>query len=311
MLSRRLLRVKIMQMVYSHTLQGEVSFDEVEKELLHSVSKSHELYHFILLLPLALRDYAIKRIETKKNKLRPSPEDLNPNTKFVENRLIAQLDQNKMLNKYVEQTGLSWSNDDDLLKAIYNKMCVSELYKEYMADPNADFESDRQFIFKFLSKELPAYNILYETLESKSVYWNDEIEFVISIVIKTLKLFDGQNGADVELMPLFKDDDDENFTKTLLRKSLLGYRDTIEMIKQYSKNWDSDRVATLDITIIRLAVAEMTSFHEIPIRVTLNEYIEISKYYSTEKSHVYINGILEKIVRYLVEQKQISLAQLK
>lgn len=310
MLSRRLLRVKVMQMVYAHTQQNDVNGDAVEKELFHSISKSHELYHYMLLLPLALKKLAAKQIENGRNKLRPSSSDLNPNTRFVNNRLLAQLEANEQLNSYVETTGISWDNDEDLLKTIYKKMRESDAYTEYMDDKNDDFETDRRFILKLYNKILPTFDFLFDALETKCVYWNDEAEFVISIAIKTLKLFDGENGASLQLMPLFKDADDEDFTKTLLRKCLTSYQSTIDLIKAFSKNWDSDRVATLDITIIQMAISEMVSFREIPIRVTLNEYIEISKYYSTDKSHIFINGILEKIVRHLVEKGQISQAQL-
>ncbi len=312
MLSRRLLRVKVMQIVYAHTLATDITdYQKAENELFESVSKAHELYHYFLLLPIELRRLAEKRIDAGKSKLRPSETELNPNTKFINNRLILQLEENDMLNKYVEQNKISWDFDEDVLKSIYARMCESEFYKSYMASSESSFEEDSHFIIKFIGKELPQYDFVFDSLESKNIYWNDESEFVISIVQKTLKAFTGDNGKTVELMPRFKDEDDENFVKTLLQKTIATSNNTLSLIKKFSKNWDSDRVATLDITIISLAVAEMTSFHEIPIRVTLNEYLELSKFYSTPKSHVFINGILEKIVRQLVEEKRISISQIK
>ena len=311
MLSRRLLRVKVMQMVYAHTQKGDLNYRSIENELFKSISKSLELYYLILLLPLALRRLALRRIENGKNKIRPTEKDLNPNTKFVNNRLVLELEKNKMLNDFVDETKISWFGDDeDILKGIFTRFCGTDNYKEYMASEEDSFEEDSKFIIKFLNKDLPIFNFFYEGLENQCVYWNDEVEFAISIAIKSLKLFDGTNGADVKLMTLFKDADDEKFTKTLLRQTLDSSEATFELIKKYSKNWDAERVVNLDILLIQMAVAEMISFKEIPIRVTLNEYIEISKYYSTEKSHVYINGMLEMIVRHLVEEKKISQAQL-
>ncbi len=312
MLSRRLLRVKVMQIVYAQTVATDtVDYKEAENELFESITEAHKLYHYFLLLPTELRRLAEKRIDAAKSKLRPSEKELNPNTKFVNNRLIRQIEENDMLCKYAEQNKLTWTDDEDVLKSIFSRMCESDFYKNYMASKEDSFENDSRFVLKFMGKEMPQYDFIFDSLESKSVYWNDEAEFVISIALKTLKQFTADNGKTLELMPRLKDADDEKFVKVLLQKCLATSNNTIALIKKYSKNWDLDRVATLDITIICLAVAEMISFHEIPIRVTLNEYLELSKFYSTPKSHVYINGVLEKIVRQLVEEKQISLSQIK
>lgn len=311
MLSRRLLRVKVMQMVYAHNQQSDASYESIDKELQHSISKSHELYYYMLLLPIAMKRHALKRIENGKNKIRPTQEELNPNMKFVQNSFIQQLENNKMLNDFVDATGYAWEKeDDDLLKIIFNTMTASDMYKEYMESSVNTYEEDQKFILKFFTKELPKIDLMYEALELKNIYWNDDVDFAISIAIKTFKLFDGKNGVDVELLPTYKDSDDKEFVTTLLRKTMATYKSTFELIKKFSKNWDPERVAQMDVIIIVMAAAEMMSFKEIPIRVTLNEYIEISKYYSTEKSNIYINGILEKIVRQLVEEKKINASQL-
>jgi len=300
-----------MQMVYAHNQQSDRSYESIDKELQHSISKSHELYYYMLLLPIAMKRHALKRIENGKNKIRPTQEELNPNLKFVQNRFIQQLENNKMLNDFVEATGYAWEKeDDDLLKIIFNAMTTSDMYKEYMESTTSSFEEDHKFIVKFFTKELPKVELMYEALELKNIYWNDDVDFAISIAIKTFKLFDGTNGVDVELLPTYKDSDDREFVTTLLRKTLASYSSIFELITKFSRNWDPERVAQMDVIIIVMAASEMMSFKEIPIRVTLNEYIEISKYYSTNKSNVYINGILEKIVRQLVEEKKINASQL-
>lgn len=310
MLSRRLLRVKVMQMIYANTQQGEKEYSKIENELYQSITKAHELYHFILLLPVALRRHAARRIENGKNKLRPSKDELNPNMRFVNNKLVHQLENNHMLSDFVARTGLSWSNEEDLLKSVYARFCNNELYKTYMLERAGSYEDDKTFILRFLSKELPTFAFFFDGLENIGIYWNDEAEFVISMAIKTIKAFDEGNDQ-VELLPLFKDSEDEEYVKTLLRKALATSDETYELIKTFSRNWDPERVTLMDVILIQLAVAEMLAFKAIPIKVTLNEYIELSKYYSTEKSHIFINGILEKIVRHMVEEKKLSPSQLQ
>lgn len=310
MLSRRLLRVKVMQMVYCFNQRGDQSLDSAEKELYHSISKSHELYHALLLLPVALCDYAQKRNELGKQKLRPTAEELNPNTRFIDNKLVAQLRDNDALKAYVEATALSWTNNEDFISTFYNKLINSELYKSYIEEQQPSYESDKKFILSLIGKELAYYDIFYDAMENTSIYWNDEIEFVISIVVKTLKTFSEDSDSQLALMPEFKDQDDKHFVRTLFRRSASNYKETMDLVKKYSQNWDPDRVALLDIVLIQLAIAEMEEFAGIPVKVTLNEYIEIAKFYSTEKSNVFINGILEKIVSHLVEIKKIAKVQL-
>lgn len=310
MLSRRLIRVKVMQILYAQNRQGDIDLKEAERLLAHSVGKSQELYQLILQLPIELRHMAAKRILLGKSKIRPTAADLNPNMRFAQNRLILQMEENEELNKVVEVSGNTWANDESLIKTIFSKMTHSEIYDRYMRSSDDSFEADRNFVVKFLCKELPRMPFFFQALELKNVYWNDEAEFMISMAAKTMKDFDGENGATVQLAPLYKDDDDIQFTNTLLRRSIAEQENTMDLIRKFSKNWDADRVALMDVILINMAIAEMTTMTNIPIKVTLNEYIEISKFYSTDKSNIFINGLLEKIVRQLVEDKRISEAQL-
>ena len=305
MLSRRLLRVKVMQVVYAYYQKGETTIEKAEKELFHSISKSHELYHAMLLLLVELRNYSEKRIVTGKQKMRPSEEDLNPNTRFIDNQLISQLANNKTLLRYVDKTGVSWVNHPDVIKNLFQEISGSDLYKEYLSLDSAGYETDKKFVLKMVEKLVAPYEDLYNVLEEQSIYWNDEAEFIISMVLKTLKSFELVQGEDAELLPEFKDEDDFEFVKTLFRKSILNYKESYDLIKKFSKNWDFDRVAFFDIVLMQLALAEIMEFQHIPVKVTLNEYIEIAKYYSTSKSGNFINGILDKIVDHLVEEKKL------
>lgn len=295
-------------MVYAHNQANDQNYESIDKELQHSVLKSHELYYYMLLLPIAMKRLAIKRIENGRNKLRPTDEEKNPNLKFVQNKFVKALEENQALNDFLSATGIEW--DNELVKTIFSYMTTSEVYSDYMNSSESSFDEDMKFWVRFYNKELPKIDVLYDSLELENIYWNDDVEFAISIAVKTFKTFTEDNAATVELLPVYKDSDDREFVSTLLRKTLSTYNSTFELIKKYSRNWDPERVAQMDVIIIVMAAAEMMSFHEIPIRVTLNEYIEISKFYSTEKSNVYINGILEKIVRQMVEESLISPAQL-
>ena len=294
-----------MQVVYAYYQKGESTIDKAEKELFHSISKSHELYHAMLLLLTEIRNYGEKRIETGKQKIRPSKEDLNPNTRFVDNQLLNQLANNKSLLDYIEKTGLSWVNHPEVIKNLFQEICASDLYKEYLAMESSGYESDKKFVLKMVDKLVAPYEELYNVLEEQNIYWNDEAEFIISMVLKTLKSFEMIQGEDAVLLPEFKDEDDYQFVKTLFRKSIANYKESYDLIKKFSKNWDFERVAFVDIVLMQIALAEISEFQHIPVKVTLNEYIEIAKFYSTSKSGNFINGILDKIVDHLIEEKKL------
>ena len=170
---------------------------------------------------------------------------------------------------------------------------------------SSGYESDKKFVLKMVDKLVAPYEELYNVLEEQNIYWNDEAEFIISMVLKTLKSFEMIQGEDAVLLPEFKDEDDYQFVKTLFRKSIANYKESYDLIKKFSKNWDFERVAFVDIVLMQIALAEISEFQHIPVKVTLNEYIEIAKFYSTSKSGNFINGILDKIVDHLIEEKKL------
>ncbi|MDK2841328.1 MAG: transcription antitermination protein NusB [Anaerophaga sp.] len=306
MLSRRLLRVKVMQTVYGHFRGGDSSLQQAEKELFHSISKSHELYHLLLLLILDVRDLAEKRIENGLNKKRPTYEELHPNRKFINNKVIQQLRENRQLLKYIETTGLSWKNNEQYIKDVYKHILDSELYQQYMQSDDDSYESDRKFVAKLYEKVIGQYLPLYALLEEESIFWNDEAEFGVSIVVKTIKEFKEENGEEQALQKEFKDEEDREFVKTLIRKAILNNQDYQALIRKFSRNWDLERVAYLDIVLMQIAIAEFLEFPQIPVKVTLNEYIEIAKHYSTPKSGTFINGILDKVITHLKKENQLE-----
>lgn len=306
MLSRRLLRVKVMQMVYAFNKRGDVSIQEMEKELFHSISKSYELYHFLLLLITDIHAHAVNRIEKGKSKKIPSPADLNPNKRFIDNLLLRQLASNPQLLQYQEASGISWANNADVIRSVFKQVVESSLYEEYMELESSSYSEDKKFIVKLVEKVIAQYEPLYAQIEEQGIFWNDEAEFIVSMVIKTLKEFEEERGDDQVFQSEFKDADDKDFVARLFRKSLLNQKEFVALIKKYAQNWDLDRVAYMDIVLMQIALSEILEFPNIPVKVSLNEYIELAKHYSTPKSSLFINGILDKVVEHLKTEGRVT-----
>jgi N utilization substance protein B len=306
MISRRIIRTKVLQILYAYYSSSEESLSNHEKELFFGIKKSYDLYHYLLLLVIDIADYAEKRIEINRAKHRPTHEDLNPNTKFIHNKMIGQLRQNKKLQLYLDQSKLSWVNHPELIKELYNALVESDYYREYMADNDFSFENDRKLIERIFSKLILTSEELSQILEEQSIYWNDDVDFCVSMILKTLKKFTEFSREEMPLLPMFKDEDDRLFARDLFRKSITNHTELRQLIDEHSKNWDIERIAFVDILIMQLALAEFLYFPSIPTKVTLNEYIELSKYYSTEKSRNFINGILDKALRDLKTAGKVS-----
>ncbi len=297
MISRRIIRTKVLQVLYAYYSSDDNSITNTEKELFFCIQKSYDLYHYLLLLVLDMARHAESRIEIKRNKHQPTEDDLNPNIKFVNNLIVHQLRENRHLNAYLEHKKLSWVNHPELIKELYLFMTESEMYASYMEGKERSYQEDRKFVEKLFNKIILVSEDLYEVLEEQSIYWNDDVEFVISMITKTIKRFNEAAGSDQSLMPMFKDQEDRDFAKELLRKSIVNQEELRELVKEHSKNWDVDRIAFMDVLIMQLAITEFLYFPSIPTKVTMNEYIELSKFYSTEKSRNFINGILDKTLK--------------
>ncbi|WP_347838140.1 transcription antitermination factor NusB [uncultured Draconibacterium sp.] len=306
MISRRIIRTKVLQVLYAYYSTDEKSINNTEKELFFCIHKAYDLYHYLFSLVTEIADYAEGRIEIRRNKHQPTHEDLHPNTKFISNQLIQQLRNNRQLEAYLDQKKLNWKDHPELIKELYLMMIESDMYKEYMADKTRSYLNDRKFIEKLFNKIILVSEDLYILLEEKSIYWNDDVEFVISMIVKTLKRFNELSDSDQSLMPLYKDQEDRDFTKELLRKAIINHDELRTLIREHSRNWDVERIAFMDILIMQLAITEFLYFPTIPTKVSLNEYIELSKFYSTEKSRNFINGILDKTLKDLKRTEKIN-----
>ena len=306
MINRVLIRLKIVQIVYAYYQNGGKNLDTAEKELFFSLSKAYDLYNYLLLLMVEVTKQANKRLNAAKNKLVPTKEELFPNTKFVENRFIAQLEVNKQLLEFSNNQKKTWENEADFVKTLCDKILESDIYKEYMASETSSYEEDRELRRK-LYKNIIFNNIeLDQVLEDQSLYWNDDKEIVDTFVLKTIKRFDEKNGAKQELLPEFKDEEDQDFARRLFRRTILNADYYRHLISENTKNWDLDRVAFMDVVIMQIALAEILSFPNIPVSVSLNEYVEIAKLYSTPKSGGFINGTLDGIVNSLKKENKLT-----
>ncbi len=305
MISRRQLRIKALQSLYAYYTTGREDMRRSEKELHFNIEKAFELYHYLLLLMIDVILYAESRIEIARNKRIPTHEDLHPNTRFINNRLAGQLRNNEQLLRFVEQHKLNWVNHPELIKEVYTRLIESDEYEAYMNADEHGYAEDKRLVTFIYTHIIFSSERLDSIMEEQSIYWNDDLEFITSMIVKTFKKFKEEDGPDKLLMDLYKNSEDKEYVVNLYRQTILHREEYVEYIKQNTRNWDLERIAFMDILIMQIALAELVAFPSIPTKVTLNEYLEISKFYSTSKSSVFINGVLDKVLMQLKEEKKI------
>ena len=301
MISRRLLRIKALLALYAYNRREDENLARAETELMFSIEKTYDLYHYLLLLVLEVADVAEEKIDQALQKRMPTESDLNPQKWFVDNKVIAQLRINLSFKSYVATKKLTWANYSHIPRLLYNKMITWEVYGEYMKSEDHSYVADRKFIIKLITDLFSNSEDLLSNLEEQSIYWNDDMEYIAAMVEKTLKKFKSDSGEKAPMMALYKNEEDEEFVKILFRKSILNSKKCSELIDKNTTNWEVDRIALMDILVMQLAITEILEFPEIPVKVTLNEYIEIAKYYCTSKSSTFVNGILDNIVKEIRE----------
>ncbi len=252
-----------------------------------------------------LKNYAEQKIELARSKKAPTYEDLHPNTRFIDNQVIRQIGENQQLQAFVEKNKLDWSQQREFLRDLYAHLTETRLYQDYMSQEGAStYEDDKTFVLRIYDTILPEFEGLFQQLEEQSIYWNDEVELVISFILKSVRNLH-QEGPGELYFPLFKKQEDQEFAERLFRKTIEHYQEFDQLIEGNSQNWDLERIAFMDILIMKMAITEILEFSSIPTKVTLDEYIEIAKYYSTEKSNVFINGILDKVIAQLRSEDRI------
>lgn len=303
MLSRRFLRIKALKALYGHVCSSETKLMNTQKNMLFGIQKSYELYPILMNLSVEVSKYANTVIERNKNKFVKEEQDINPNTFFVNNRIVRHIAENKQLSEGLDKSIFSWEDSEDIFKKIYNRMIKRDYYARYISAPDS-FENDREFLINFYRKEIEDFEPLYEKLEECSIYWYDDIEFVTSKCITTIVEADPING--VKPFPAYQNDDDKLFVTNLLSYTISDMDANIENIKATLKNWEIERVTLMDRLILSMAMSEINHFPLIPTKVTLDEYIEITKHYSTQNSGTFVNGILDKYLSTLKEQGKLN-----
>jgi N utilization substance protein B len=300
MINRELIRIKVVQLSYAYYQNGSKNIDTAEKELMFSLSKAYDMYNYLLALIVGITREARRHVEVAEARAKREGTAL-PSTKFIYNRFALQLEQNKMLNDFMESQKKSWDDQPEFLKKIYLQIADSEIYKEYMDSADDDYQTDRELWRKLYRTLIQDNADLDALLEEQSLYWNDDKEVVDTFVLKTIKRFDEKNSASQELLPEYDSEEDKDYARKLFRATILNGEEYQHYMSEASRNWDFSRLAYMDIVIMQIAIAEMMTFPSIPISVTINEYVELAKLYSTPRSAGYINGMLDAIAHHLVE----------
>lgn len=300
MINREIIRIKIVQLTYAYYQNGNKNIDSAEKELFFSLSKAYDLYNYMLALIVSITKEARRQIEIVQSRARREGTDM-PSQKFAYNRFALQLEENKMLNDFIETQKKTWDNEIEFVRKLYKQITESQIYKDYMADTDDSYAADRELWRKIYRTLIQENEELDALLEEQSLYWNDDKEIVDTFVLKTIKRFDEKNAAKQELLPEYDSEEDRDYARKLFRATIMNADEYQRYMSEASHNWDFNRLAYMDIVIMQIALAEIMTFPTIPISVTINEFVDIAKLYSTPRSGGYINGMLDAIARHLIQ----------
>jgi N utilization substance protein B len=312
MLNRRILRIKAFKVLYSSVLAGNMSLSQAEAQLELSCEATRDLYIYMLGIVSPLTKIARDRIEAAKAKFNPTEEEKNPNMKFAENALAALLDADEDFQKVFKKKKFDWSQYDILLKKVMTSVASKEYYAEYMASPERSLAEDCKLFTRIYEEEFVDFEELEKLLEDKSLYWNDDLAYSLTWCCKTLKnLAKGENWS---LIPLYQSEmlqgegveSDKFFVRKLLQASFAGYERYSAMVAESVTGWEKERLFSTDVVLIAMGLAEAAAFPTIPVKVTINEYVELAKYYGTPKSRAFVNGLLDRLVQKLVNEGEIN-----
>jgi len=299
MINREIIRIKIVQLTYAYYQNGNKNIDSAEKELFFSLSKAYDLYNQLLMLIVAITRESRRRLEVVQAKAKREG-TAEPSRRFADNRFALQLESNKQLSEFMETQKHTWRDEPEFVGRLFEMIEQSQIYKDYMDSPEDDYAADKE-VWRRIYRVLIQENAdLDQLLEEQSLYWNDDKEVVDTFVLKTIKRFDEKNGAKQELLPEYDSDEERDYARKLFRSTILNADDYQRMMSEASRNWDFSRLAYMDVIIMQIAIAEMLTFPTIPLSVTINEFVELAKFYSTPRSAGYINGMLDAIARHLV-----------
>ena len=306
MINRELIRIKLVQVLYSYLQKGSHNPDACEKELLLSLDKAYDLYNYMLLLMVEVSRMSVRMLEMRQARSKKLKDGIKWNRKFIDNRFIIQLESNRQLRDYCSEQALSWADQEEYVRSLYNKIEESEYYQQYMASETSSYEEDRE-IWRLIYRHIICNNDeLSDLLEDINVYWNDDKAIIDTFVLKTINRFTENSTASQPLMPEFKTDADRDFATKLLHRAIMGQEYFNNLVGETTRKWDFKRIALMDRIILQLGLAEITSFPNIPLSVSINEYVDIAKMYSTPKSDKYINATLDAIAKKLIEEGKLT-----
>lgn len=300
MINRELIRIKLVQIVYAYYQNSGRSPEAAEKELALSLDKAYELYNLLLLLMVETGRMALRMYEMRRSRAQRLGEDTEAlSRRFVDNRFLLQLEANTRLREFGKSSGRGWSDYEPFVRSLCNKVEQTECYAAYMAAPESTYEADRE-LWRALYRQLFCENEeLDSILEEQSLYWNDDKAIVDTFVLKTINRFSPDKGPAQELLPAYNDERDRGFASELLRRALSNEAYYRELLSSTTRKWEIDRVALMDRVIMQIALAEILTFPGIPLGVSISEYVEMAKAYSTPKSGRYVNATLDHIVKRL------------
>lgn len=311
MLNRRILRIKAFKVLYSNAIAENMSLAQAQSQLDVACEATRDLYIYMLGIVSPLTKIARDRIESAKGKFNPTEEDLNPNMKFADNALAKLLDADVDFQKVISKKKLSWDQYDIFLKKVMNSIASKEYFAEYMASPSASLKEDCRLFTRIFEEEFVDSEDLEKILEDKSLYWNDDLAYALTWCCKTLKSF--EKGEAWKMLPLYQSEllegpdveSDLAFVRKLLQAAFAGYDRYFAMISESVAGWEKERLFSTDVALIVMGLAEAASFPTIPVKVTINEYVEISKFYGTQKSRSFVNGLLDRLVQSMVNEGKI------
>jgi len=299
MINRILIRLKIVQLVYAFYQNGGKKLDAAEKDLVYSLHKAYELYQIMLLLPVAITRYADNKLTQRRQLNQVTHREESLDTRFVDNAFVKQLECNRQLKKFHSTLAHTWDDESAYLQQLYKDIIESVYYKEYMELPATDYETDRELWCQLYKQLVMKDERIDEILEDQNLYWNDDRTVVDTFVMKTMRHIEAEQEPNVPLLPEFKDESDQAFAIDLFRASISNDNYYRTLISGNLRNWEFNRLAYMDVIIMQVALAEILEFPCIPVAVSINEYVELAKCYSTPSSGGYVNGILDAVCRRL------------
>lgn len=311
MLYRRHLRIKVLQALYSWHTGGINDVIRGEKQLLESIDKLHDLFIYQLSFLVELKRFAEIRIEENKRKFYPTEADLNPNLRFIENEVLAGIEQNNEFILSESKLKINWTDQSDMILKFYNIIKSKEFYNKYMMATESSIDNDKKFLIKVIDQLLPEFELLRAYYEERSVYFTDGYDLVALLLIKFIENFSNKFNSQTSLPGIYKPakngiNEDRDFVRKLYKYVLRNDDELATELRSRTKNWEYERIPLMDVILLKMAIIELQEMETVPVKVTMNEYIELAKYFSTPKSRIFVNGVLDRLIREFKEEGKIK-----